>query len=88
MKCTHCGMEIIEQFGLTRKQKVLYEFIASYFNAHDICPSFDEMSAALKVSRGSIQNMTLRLEERGHITRVPNRARSIVPIILTAVEAA
>lgn len=42
-------------------------------------PSFDEMKEAMKLaSKSGIHRMVCALEERGHIVRIPHRARCII----------
>jgi repressor LexA len=63
---------------LTRRQRELLEYLRSC----DDCPSFIEMRDALGLtSKSGIHRLLSSLEERGYITRLPNRARaiSIVP---------
>lgn len=64
-------------YGLTRKQSQLLAFIEKE-KARGITPSFEEMMVALDYqSKSSIDRLLTALEERGHVCRIPNRARSI-----------
>lgn len=64
--------------GLTERQSQLLSFIRSYVEENGIPPSFDEMRifAGLR-SKSGIHRLLTALEERGHIFRIPNRARCI-----------
>lgn len=68
-------------FALTRAQKGVYDFIVSYSAEHGYPPSFDEMKDAAGLrSKSGIHRIIIALEERGKISRLSNRSRSIVPI--------
>ena len=63
---------------LTQKQSELLAFLTSHMAEHDVPPSFDEMRDALGLaSKSGIHRLVSGLEERGHIRRLPNRARAI-----------
>ena len=76
--CTKCGRPF-EQFALTGKMKQLRDFIARYVKYnYGVSPTFEEMKDAIGVvSKSGVHRMIIALEERGHIRRLPNRARSI-----------
>lgn len=65
--------------GLTRRQQDLLEYIRQYTSeTGGVSPSAEEMRIGLGLaSKAGIQRMIDGLEERGHITRLPKRARSI-----------
>lgn len=64
--------------GLTARQRDLLTFIRRYIGQHGIAPSFDEMKAELGLaSKSGIHRMISGLEERGYISRMPDRARAI-----------
>lgn len=66
-------------YSITRQQKRLYDFIVSYLGEKGYSPSFDEMNDALGLrSKSGIHRLIVCLEERGKITRLHGRARSIV----------
>lgn len=66
-------------YNTTRMQKRLYDFIVSYCNEKGYSPSFDEMKDAIGLrSKSGIHRLIVGLEERGKITRLRNRARSVV----------
>jgi SOS-response transcriptional repressor LexA len=65
--------------GLTRQQHRLLAFIRAYLAENDgVSPSFAEMTQAvgLKSKSGALR-LVEGLVERGYITRIPNRARTI-----------
>lgn len=64
--------------SLTRKQAELLDFIIGRIDADGIAPSFEEMKEALGLSsKSGVHRLIDALVERGHIRRIPNRARSI-----------
>lgn len=64
--------------GITRKQQRILSFIQEYIFEHNVSPSYSEIAAALEISSKSIVYRTIRaLEERGAITTLPGRNRSI-----------
>ena len=72
---------------LTQKQELILDYIKSYIADHEgVSPSFDEICKALHISsKGRIHEVLIALEERGHIHRLPNRARAI-KIVETATD--
>lgn len=64
---------------LTRKQRELLQFIRVYSGKNDgVAPSFDEMQHALGLkSKSGVHRLITGLEERGHIRRMPHRARAL-----------
>lgn len=64
--------------GLTRRQRELLDFIRSYHSEQGVTPTYLEMQEAVGLaSRSGIARLVVGLEERGHIERIPHRARSI-----------
>lgn len=64
--------------GLTRMQAELLAFIRDYVGRNECSPSFEEMAAAIGInSKGGVHRLVVCLEERGHIRRIPGRARAI-----------
>ena len=64
--------------GLTQKMAELLAFIRDYVGRNDCSPSFDEMAAATGLnSKGGVHRLIVCLEDRGHIRRLPGRARAI-----------
>ena len=79
--CPACGYRHTppEPLGLTAKQRELAEFIRDHNYEHGVSPSYDQMKDALGLkSKSGVHRIVLGLEERGWITRIPDRARSIV----------
>lgn len=65
--------------GLTAAQRTLLDFIGQHVAETGNSPSFDEMLVATGyASKSSIHRVLCDLEERGHVRRLYNRARSIV----------
>ena len=64
--------------GLTPMQRDVLDFIKSYSDQHGLMPTFQEICdhVGLK-SKGGIHRVVTALEERGHIERLPGRARAI-----------
>lgn len=66
------------RFTLTRKQSRLLYYIEGYMGEHGFAPRFTEMRDGIGVASSSAIFRRLNaLEERGHIRRLPNRARAI-----------
>lgn len=60
--------------GLTPRQRELL----AYLSERETCPSYGEMRAALKLaSKSSVARLVDGLWERGYVSRIPDRARSI-----------
>ena len=66
--------------GMTRKQREMYDFITRYADEHNgVTPSYDEMrDAAGLSSKSGVHRIITGLEQRGHISRRPGLARSVV----------
>lgn len=63
---------------LTRKQRDLLLFIHERMSGGDIAPSFDEMKEALGLkSKSGVHRLINGLVERGHLERLPHRARAL-----------
>lgn len=62
---------------LTEKQLHVLEFIREYRHHRQISPTLDEMATHFGVSKMTIHEHVRALEEKGAITRVKHRARSI-----------
>lgn len=65
--------------ALTTQQSRLLSYLKSYLSSTGgVAPSFDEMGQALGLaSKSTAHRLLTKLEERGHIRRIPNRARAI-----------
>ena len=65
---------------MTRKQKILYDFILQYMSNKGIAPSFNEMIVYMKLSpksKSSIHRYLTELEKKQMITRIPAKERGI-----------
>ena len=63
---------------LTKKQKILFEFLFDYIQKNGIAPSFEEMKNAVNLkSKSGIHRLITSLEERGFIKRLKHKARAM-----------
>jgi len=63
---------------MTPQQKRLYDIIKAELDASGVCPSYEEMRERLGIkAKSGIHRLINDLERRGHIRRLPNRARCI-----------
>ena len=63
---------------MTPQQKRLYDIIKADLDATGVCPSFEEMRERMGLgSKSGIHRLLAALEERGHIRRLPHKARCI-----------
>lgn len=63
---------------LTKRQKDIYQFIEDYLRVNGYSPSMEEIGAHFEISSMNGVHKHLKvLEERGYISRMSNRARSI-----------
>ena len=66
------------KYGLSPRQKKLFDCIKSYMKKTPVAPSYDEMMIATGYkSKDSISKIVKQLEERKWITRLPGKNRSI-----------
>lgn len=64
--------------GLTRHQRQLLAFLRDENTRSGQMPTYEEMRRHIGLaSRSGIARLLGGLEERGHIRRIPNRARAI-----------
>lgn len=68
--------------GLTPRQADCLRFIHQHQAAHGgVSPSYDEIATGIGISsRGRVGLLIDQLEDRGRITRLPNRSRAITII--------
>lgn len=67
---------------LTKRQKQIYEFIASSIRLHGYAPSLEEIGDELGLSSlATVHKHLQNLVDRGYILRSWNRARSITLIV-------
>ena len=65
-------------YGMTKKQHELVTFIDPFVAEHGYSPSFEEMKNAIGLaSKSGVHRLLNGLEDRGVITRMANRSRSI-----------
>ncbi|PVE25487.1 hypothetical protein DC522_05780 [Microvirga sp. KLBC 81] len=64
---------------MTPKQKECRDFIRRYISEHGASPSFDEIADGLGLrSKSGVHRLVHALVERGHVTIVENRKRTII----------
>ena len=74
-------MEAVQQRGLTPRMKDCLAAIVSYQREHGVAPSYDDLRRMLGLAgKSTINRLVTSLEERGRITRLPNKDRSIAVI--------
>lgn len=67
--------------GLTPRQKDCLDFITAFYADHEYGPSYKEIEAALGLhSKSAVSRLVTGLEERGYVSFLKYRARSIIPI--------
>ena len=66
------------KYGLSPRQKKIFDFIKSYMKKEPVAPSYEEMmrAAGLK-SKSGVHKIVRQLEERKWIKRLPGKNRSI-----------
>ena len=70
-------------YGLTPRQKKLFDFIKSYMKKEPVAPSYEEMKDSLNLkSKSGIHRLISALEERGFIKRLAHKARALEVIKL------
>jgi len=66
------------KYGLTDKQLKLFNFIKDYINKNNIAPSYEEMKEGTGcTTKCTIFTKINQLQERGWITKLPGKNRSI-----------
>lgn len=63
--------------GLTPALRRVLNFLVRHQMCHGISPSYTEMCEKLELGRSNLARMLRLLKERGHISYVKNKARSI-----------
>jgi len=64
--------------GLTKKQSGIYDYIKEYIEQNKYSPSYEEIKKKIKLaSKSGVHVYVNALEERGWITRIRGKARSI-----------
>ena len=68
----------MDQYGLTARQLKLFKFIKNYIVKNNISPSYEEMKVAIGLkSKCSISKRIEQLKDRGWITKLHGKSRSI-----------
>ena len=62
---------------LTRKQRDALAFIKNFQIENEYSPSYDEIGAALGLSKSGVHRLVTGLETRGAVRRFPRLARAI-----------
>ncbi len=66
------------KYGLSPKQKKLFDFVKSYMKKNSVAPSYEQMMKATGYkSKSSIFQIIKQLEQRKWLTRLPGKNRSI-----------
>lgn len=63
--------------GLTPSLRRVFNFLVRYQMCHGIAPSYTEMCDDLSLGRANLARMLRLLKERGYISYIKNKARSI-----------
>jgi SOS-response transcriptional repressor LexA len=72
---------ILMPHGLTPEQRAALDFISKEIAANDSPPTYQEIALHLGLrSKSGVGRLLNRLEDRGHITRLPGRRRSIAVV--------
>nr|BAR34723.1 repressor LexA (TIGR00498) [uncultured Mediterranean phage uvMED] len=66
------------KYGLTPRQKKVFDFVKSYMKTKPVAPTYQEMAdaAGLK-SKSGIHKLIKNLEARGWLKTIPGKNRSI-----------
>ena len=72
---------IMKKFSITQKQMDLFNFIKDYMDKNNMAPSYEEMKKGTGGStKCTIFTKINQLQERGWITKLPGKNRSITII--------
>lgn len=74
--------------GLTERQAEALKYIAGHFNSNGFAPTYRDIGKRLQVAPGRVFEIVSALVERGYVTRLPGRARSIALVNNLAVNTA
>ena len=73
--------DIMKKFSITQKQMDLFNFIKDYIDKNNVAPSYEEMKKGTGGStKCTIFTKINQLQERGWITKLPGKNRSITII--------
>ena len=71
----------MKKFSITQKQMDLFNFIKDYMDKNNVTPSYEEMKKGTGGStKCTIFTKINQLQERGWITKLPGKNRSITII--------
>ena len=71
-------LNIMKKFSITKKQRELFIFIKDYINKNNMAPSYEEMKEGTGcTTKCTIFTKINQLQERGWITKLPGKSRSI-----------
>jgi len=66
------------KYGLTLKQKQVFDFIKSYMKKQSVSPSYENIMEATGIkSKSSVNKIVAQLVDRKWITRLTGKHRSI-----------
>ena len=72
---------IMKKFNITKKQRDLFNFIKDYIDKNNMAPSYEEMKEGTGcTTKCTIFTKVNQLQERGWITKLPGKSRSITII--------
>ncbi len=68
--------------GLTKRQHQCLDFIEGFIDEHGYSPSYYEIMLGVGItSKSVVYGLVNNLEDRGHITRLPGKGRSIRHVV-------
>ena len=71
-------LNIMKKFSITKKQRELFNFIKDYINKNNMAPSYEEMKEGTGcTTKCTIFTKINQLQDRGWITKLPGKSRSI-----------
>jgi len=71
-------LNIMKKFSITKKQMELFNFIKDYINKNNMAPSYEEMKEGTGcTTKCTIFTKINQLQDRGWITKLPGKSRSI-----------
>lgn len=63
--------------SLTQRQADMLDIIRRRLEHSEVGPNYDEIAAEMGIVKSGVHRMAVALKERGYITFMPGRARSI-----------
>lgn len=77
----HCltinGMRVHTTHPPHPQQSKCLRFIREYINEHGLSPTYEEIGAAMGIAKSAVFRLIGRIEEQGHLYRLPKCHRSI-----------